>query len=77
LKSQQTEDELLDGARTNPTGIQARDPICPEPKTRDKSGSKQNVRKELKMSNYEVPKTIRNVKEAAGHTRASVRRGPG
>src|SRR5690606_26528100 len=29
-------------------------------------GFRQNVRKELKTSNFEVPKTIRNIKEGAG-----------
>jgi flagellar M-ring protein FliF len=66
LKSQQTEEELLDGARTNPTGIPGTRSNLPGAEDTGSVGFKQNVRKELKQSNFEVPKTVRNVKEAAG-----------
>lgn len=67
LKSQQTEEEVLDGARSNPTGIPGSRANLPG--AEDNTGTvgfKQNVRKELKTSNFEVPKTVRNTKESAG-----------
>jgi len=66
LKSQQTEEEVLDGARSNPTGIPGARSNLPGSEDTGTVGFKQNVRKELKTSNFEVPKTIRNTKEAAG-----------
>lgn len=66
LKSQQTEEEVLDGARTNPTGIPGARSNLPGAEDTGQVGFKQNVRKELKTSNFEVPKTVRNIKEAAG-----------
>ncbi len=66
LKSQQTEEEVLDGARSNPTGIPGARSNLPGAEDNGTVGFKQNVRKELKTSNYEVPKTVRNTKEAAG-----------
>jgi len=66
LKGQQTEEELLDGARTNPTGIPGARANLPGAQDTGQVGFRQNVRKELKTSNFEVPKTIRNIKEAAG-----------
>lgn len=67
LKSQQTEEEMLDGARSNPTGVPGSRANLPG--AEDNTGTvgfKQNVRKELKTSNFEVPKTVRNTKESAG-----------
>lgn len=67
LRSSQTEEEVLDGARTNPTGIPgARANLPGTEGTTGQVGFSQNVRKELKSSNFEVPKTVRNVREAAG-----------
>ncbi|MGE0761653.1 MAG: flagellar basal-body MS-ring/collar protein FliF [Bdellovibrionales bacterium] len=66
LKGQQTEEEMLDGARTNPAGIPGARSNLPGAEDAGQVGFKQNVRKELKTSNYEVPKTMRNIKEAAG-----------
>jgi flagellar M-ring protein FliF len=66
LKSQQTEEELLDGARTNPTGVPGTRANLPGAEDTGTVGFKQNVRKELKQQNFDVPKTIRNVKESAG-----------
>jgi len=66
LKSQQTEEEMLDGARSNPTGIPGARSNLPGAEDQGTVGFKQNVRKELKTSNYEVPKTVRNTKESAG-----------
>lgn len=66
LKSQQSEEEILDGARTNPTGIPGARSNLPGAEDNGQVGFRQNVRKELKTTNYEVPKTVRNIKEAAG-----------
>lgn len=66
LKSSQTEEEVLDGARTNPTGIPGARSNIPGSEDQGTVGFKQNVNKSLKVSNYEVPKTVRSVKEAAG-----------
>ncbi len=67
IRSQTTQEESLDGARTNPTGVPgSRSNI---PGAEDNSGQvgfKQDVKKELKTVNYEVPKTVKNIKEAAG-----------
>lgn len=67
LKSSQTEEEVLDGARTNPTGIPGARANLPGAEDQaGQVGFKQNVRKELKTSNFDVPRTVRNIKEAAG-----------
>ena len=66
--SQQTQEESLDGARTNPTGVPgSRSNIPGAEDNNGQVGFKQDVKKELKTINYQVPKTIRNVKEAAGN----------
>ncbi|MGZ3721473.1 MAG: flagellar M-ring protein FliF C-terminal domain-containing protein, partial [Bdellovibrionales bacterium] len=51
---------------TNPTGIPGTRSNLPGAEDTGTVGFKQNVRKELKQSNYEVPKTVRNTKESAG-----------
>lgn len=66
LKSQQSEEEMLDGARTNPAGIPGARANLPGAEDAGQTGFKQNVRKELKTQNWEVPKTVRNTKESAG-----------
>lgn len=66
IKSQQSEEELLDGARTNPSGIPGSRNNLPGAEDTPTVGFKQNVRKELKTTNFDVPKTVRNIKESAG-----------
>lgn len=66
IRSQQTEEESLDGARRNPAGVPGARANIPGAEDAGQVGFNQNVRKELKTLNYEVPKTIRNIKEAAG-----------
>lgn len=66
VKGQQTEEELLDGARNNPTGVPGTRANLPGAEDTGQVGFRQNVRKELKTQNFEIPKTVRNVKEAAG-----------
>lgn len=66
IKSSQTEEEVLDGARTNPTGVPGARSNLPGAEDTGQVGFKQNVRKELKTSNFEVPKVIKNIKDPAG-----------
>lgn len=67
ILSQTTQEESLDGARSSPTGVPgSRSNIPGAEDNNGQVGFKQDVRKELKTINYEVPKTVRNIKEAAG-----------
>jgi flagellar M-ring protein FliF len=66
LLSTQTEEETLNGSRTNPTGIPGARSNLPGAGDTGSVGFNQDVKKELKTSNYAVPKTTRNIKEAAG-----------
>lgn len=66
IKSQQSEEESLDGSRTNPAGIPGSRSNLPGAEDAGQVGFKQDVKKELKTVNYEVPKTVRNIKEGAG-----------
>jgi len=66
IKSQQSEEEGLAGARTNPAGVPGSRANLPGAEDAGQTGFKQDVKKELKTTNYEVPKTVRNIKEAAG-----------
>lgn len=66
LRSQQTEEEKLDGSRRNPTGIPGARANLPGADETGQVAFNQNVNKEYKILNYEVPKTVRNVKEAPG-----------
>ncbi len=66
--SQATQEESLDGARTNPIGVPgSRSNIPGAEDSNGQVGFKQDVKKESKTVNYQVPKTIRNIKEAAGN----------
>jgi flagellar M-ring protein FliF len=66
IRSQQSEEESLDGARTNPVGIPGSRSNLPGAEDAGQVGFKQDVKKEIKTTNFEVPKTVRNIKEAAG-----------
>lgn len=66
-KSMTTNEESLDGSRTNPTGVPGSRANVPGAEDNNgQVGFKQDVKKELKTVMYEVPKTVRNVREAAG-----------
>lgn len=68
IKSQQSEEESLDGARSNPSGVPgSRSNIPGAEDNNGQVGFKQDVKKELKTVNYEVPKTVRNIRETAGN----------
>lgn len=67
IRSQTSQEESLDGARTNPTGVPgSRSNIPGAEDNNGQVGFKQDVKKELKTINYEIPKTVKNIKEAAG-----------
>lgn len=67
IRSQTSQEESLDGARTNPSGVPgSRSNIPGAEDNNGQVGFRQDVKKELKTVNFDVPKTIRNVKEAAG-----------
>lgn len=73
IRSQVTEEESLDGSRTNPTGIPGARANLPGAQDSGQTGFNQNVKKELKTTNYAVPTTKRQIKEAAGDlTRVSI-----
>jgi flagellar M-ring protein FliF len=67
IRSQTSQEESLDGARNSPTGVPgSRSNIPGAEDNNGQVGFKQDVKKELKTINYEVPKTVKNIKEAAG-----------
>jgi flagellar M-ring protein FliF len=66
VASSSEEGESLDGARTNPTGIPGARSNLPGAADTGQVGFNQNVKKDLKTITYAVPKTVRNIKKAAG-----------
>lgn len=66
IRSQTSEEEALDGSRTNPSGVPGSRANLPGAEAGGQVGFNQNVKKEVKTTNYDVPKTTRNVREAAG-----------
>lgn len=66
IRSTQVEEETLNGARTNPAGIPGARSNLPGAEETGQVGFNQNVKKELKTTNYDVPKTTKNIKELAG-----------
>ncbi len=66
IRSQVTEEEKLDGSRTNPTGIPGARANLPGAGDQGQVGFQQNVNKELKTTNWAVPKTVKKIQEAAG-----------
>lgn len=67
VRSQTSQEESLDGARSSPTGVPgSRSNIPGAEDNNGQIGFKQDVKKESKTVNFEVPKTVKNIKEAAG-----------
>jgi flagellar M-ring protein FliF len=60
------EEENLDGQRTNPTGIPGSRSNLPGAGDNGQVGFNQTVKKGLNTTNYVVPKTVKNIREAAG-----------
>jgi flagellar M-ring protein FliF len=67
IRAQQSEEESLDGSRMNPAGVPGSRSNLPGAEDAGQIGFKQDVKKEIKTTNYEVPKTVRNIREAAGN----------
>lgn len=69
IRSQQSEEESMDGARSSPTGVPGSRSNIPgaEDNAGGAVGFKQDVKKEVKTTNFEVPKTVKNIREAAGN----------
>ena len=66
IRSQQSEEESLDGARTNPAGVPGSRSNLPGAEDAGQTGFKQDVKKEIKTVNYDVPKTVQYIREVAG-----------
>lgn len=66
IRSVTSEEETLDGSRTNPSGVPGARANLPGAENAGQVGFNQNVKKELKTTNFEVPKTVRNVREGSG-----------
>ena len=66
IRSLQKDEEKMDGSRTNPTGVPGARANLPGAGDTGQVGFRQDVRRETSTTNYEVPKTVRNVKEQAG-----------
>ncbi len=66
IRSQQSDEESLDGSRTNPSGVPGSRANIPGAQDANQVGFKQDVKKESKSVNFEVPKSVKNIKEAAG-----------
>lgn len=66
VASSSEEGENLDGQRTNPTGIPGSRANLPGAADTGQVGFNQTVKKDLKTVTYAVPKTVRNIKKAAG-----------
>ncbi len=67
IRSQQSEEESLDGSRINPAGVPGSRSNLPGAENAEQVGFKQDVKKEIKTTNFDVPKTVRNIKESAGN----------
>ena len=67
IRSQQSEEESLDGSRTNPSGVPGSRANLPGAEEQGTVGFKQDVKKEIKTTNYDVPKTVKNIRESAGN----------
>ncbi|MDW8190729.1 MAG: flagellar basal-body MS-ring/collar protein FliF [Pseudobdellovibrionaceae bacterium] len=69
LRSQQSEEESLDGSRQQPVGVPGVQSNAPNVESNGSVASlgfKQDVKREIKTSNYEISKTVKNIKELAG-----------
>jgi flagellar M-ring protein FliF len=66
IRSQSTEEESLDGKRTNPAGVPGSRSNLPGAEDSGQVGFNQEVKKEIKTTNFDVGKTVRNIKQGAG-----------
>jgi flagellar M-ring protein FliF len=73
VRSVTSEEETLNGNRTNPVGVPGARSNLPGAADAGTVGFSQDVKKEIKTTNFENPKTIRNIKESPGGiTRLSI-----
>ncbi len=66
VRSIQTEEESSNGNRSNPTGVPGARANIPGADEAGRVNFNQNVNREVKTTNYAVPKTVRNIVESAG-----------
>jgi len=66
VRSSQTDQESVEGARSNPTGVAGARANLPGAGDGGNVTFNQDVKKEQKIVQYEVPKTVTNVVESAG-----------
>lgn len=66
IRSIQTEEESVNGNRSNPTGVPGARANLPGADQAGRVNFNQDVKRELKTTNFEVQKTKRNVTESAG-----------
>lgn len=66
IRSIQTEEESVNGNRSNPTGVPGARANLPGAEQAGRVNFNQDVKRELKTTNYQVQKTKRNVTESAG-----------
>lgn len=67
IRAQTSEEESLDGSRVNPAGVPGSRANLPGAEDANQVSFRQDVKKEIKTTNFDVPKTVKNVKEAAGN----------
>lgn len=68
IRNQQTEEESSEGSRANPTGVPGSRNNIPGAEAEGANVSfRQGVRKEVKNTAFEVPKTVKNIREMAGN----------
>jgi flagellar M-ring protein FliF len=66
IRSIQTEEESSTGNRSNPTGVPGARANLPGADEAGRVDFNQNVSREVKTTNYAVPKTVKNIVESAG-----------
>ena len=66
VRSIQTSEESSNGNRSNPTGVPGARANIPGAEEAGRVNFNQNVNKEVKTTNYAVPKTVKNIVESAG-----------
>lgn len=66
IRSIQTEEESSNGNRSNPTGVPGARANLPGADEAGRVNFNQEVQREVKTTNYAVPKTVKNIVESAG-----------
>jgi len=66
VKNITTEEESLNGGRTNPAGVPGARANLPGAQDQGQVGFNQNQKKEIKNTSYEVPKTTKQIAQGAG-----------